>query len=168
MHGQPPGAGWADGDHHIRLTPCQIDDAGQGEDLDLKLRVGLANRCADLRQQEIRRPVRCPDADLAGQSRRRPGQLFCGVLHRLFSANGWRHQPLTCIRQRVAVLRFRKKRGPVCGLQAGNPPPYRGGIHAQVLPGPREGLGTGHGQKDFQIIPLRVHEWPRMWSCKIA
>jgi hypothetical protein len=156
----------ADGDDHIRLAPRQVEDARQGDDLDFKIRVLLADGRADLGQQEIGAAIRRTDPDLPREAARLPAQLGRGLLHRLFGADRVGHQPRARLAQRITGGGFGEKRCAKVFLEPGDAAAHRGRVDPQHTARARQAFLPRDSKEYADIVPMRHHSRPLLQNCK--
>lgn len=101
----------ADSYGHVGLAPGQVDHTWQGKDLNIQIRVGIADFRANLRQKVVGRSIRRADPYLTAERLGRARHGSCCSTHRLFGFQAVFHQPRARFCQQIALLRLGKQRG---------------------------------------------------------
>ena len=113
-----------------------------------------SNFGADLRQEEVRHPIRRPDADLTAERICRGPYPRLRQPHRLFGHLRPFHQARAILGQRIALGGFDKEHPVQRLFQPSHPPPQRRRIQPQKLARAGKALLPCHRQKQAQVIPI--------------
>jgi hypothetical protein len=131
-----PVRGAAHRDGHVGLALRQVEDARQGDDLDLERRVRRRDGRADLRQHVVGAAVRRADPHLPRQPPGLAPQLLPRRRHRLLGPLGMGEKPLPLPRQPVALRALGEERRAQPLLEPRDPPPDRRRVEPSARPAP--------------------------------
>ncbi len=109
LHRKAARGGWGNTDRHIGLTPRQVEDARQSDDLEFQFRVLIRYLGTNLWQNVVGATIRRTDPNRSGQGLPCPAQFGHASRKRPLRDLGMGKKALSCVGQAVSLGRLYKQ-----------------------------------------------------------